>query len=135
MGPIFGRAVIVDKSKKHHGVHSFKECIQGSQDYVFSSHTLEHTEDPLAILRKMHLVLKNHGKILLIVPCWTMHRWRKRHTRSHKHTFCLKGDEEAGEEGEIFTAIDSLVKQAHFTILEAKYTWENAIFIFAEKIL
>ena len=133
MGPIYGRSLVVDRSPHHAGLRKLKGLQPQSIDYVFSSHTLEHVDDPLQTLVDMHTLLRNYGKIILIIPCWTNHRWRKKHTRSHKTTFCLEGDEFANVEKEIFTPIEPMVKEAKFTIIKCEYTWENAIFVYAER--
>lgn len=39
-----------------------------SQDYVFSSHTLEHMEDPFRVIREWRRVVKPQGHIITIVP-------------------------------------------------------------------
>lgn len=42
-----------------------------SLDYVFSSHTLEHIDDRISILRDWYRVIKNEGYIVITVP----HKW------------------------------------------------------------
>jgi len=132
-GPIYGNSIIVDMNTDYKGPHSLKSCGAQSQDYIFSSNTLEHVDDVLKTLQEMHGLLRNYGKIIILVPSWTNHRWRKKHHRAHKHTFCLEGDENAGNEGEVFTTIEPLVREAKFTIKKCGYSWENGIFIFAER--
>jgi len=38
-------------------------------DYVYSSHTLEHLEDPILALKNWHRICKTNGYIIITVPC------------------------------------------------------------------
>ncbi|MEN6440734.1 MAG: methyltransferase domain-containing protein [Syntrophobacter sp.] len=60
-----------------------------SQDYVFSSHVLEHVADYTAVLREWHRVVKPGGHIVITVPHWHLYEkrqsppsdWNKDHKR------------------------------------------------------
>jgi len=40
-----------------------------SMDTIYSSHVLEHIENPLGQLKEFHRKLKPNGKLILVVPC------------------------------------------------------------------
>ena len=46
-----------------------EEVPDGWADVIVSNHALEHTEHPLAELRKLYPKLKSGGKIVFVVPC------------------------------------------------------------------
>lgn len=123
-GPIYGRTEIVDTAYKH--LKQISDISSESLDYVFSSHTLEHIEDMDAALDDLYRVLKEKGKIIIIVPAYTCKRWRPGvKTNSHKHTLSIDGNK--------YTRIDKKIKKAGFKIKICEYCGDNSIFIFGEK--
>ncbi|HEY7375548.1 MAG TPA: class I SAM-dependent methyltransferase [Polyangia bacterium] len=67
------------------GIRVYKdpaEVPDGSYDFVLSSHSLEHVDHPLQVIREMTRICRPSGRVVLIVP------W-ERHGRS---TFAKDGD-------------------------------------------
>tara|TARA_R110000868_G_scaffold113814_1_gene305209 strand:- start:53 stop:709 length:657 start_codon:yes stop_codon:yes gene_type:complete len=70
------------------GVHSVKspnEIDDDWADIIISNHALEHTENPLFELKRLHNKLKKNGKIVFVVP----HEKRKKYNPDniHQHFF------------------------------------------------
>lgn len=57
----------------------------GYWDYIFSSHLLEHLEDPIAVLAHWKTRLKLNGVLFLYLPHPDMVYWRPQHCRKHRH--------------------------------------------------
>lgn len=54
-------------------------------DYVFSSHCLEHLDDPIAALEHWRSRLVDGGVLFLYLPHPDMEYWRPQHCRKHRH--------------------------------------------------
>lgn len=69
----------------------------GSYDFVYSSHVLEHLEDPTMALREWWRVLRPGGFMILYVPERDLYEKRQRlpsrFNPDHKHFFLLDRDE------------------------------------------
>ena len=64
--------------------------LDGSLDYVFSSHCLEHLEKPKEALKEWIRVLKQGGVLYLYLPHTDYMPWRKESMpRWHKHNLYL----------------------------------------------
>jgi SAM-dependent methyltransferase len=59
----------------------------GLHDYVFSSHALEHLEDPIAALEHWKTRLRSGGVLFLYLPHPDMTYWLPQHCRKHRHTW------------------------------------------------
>lgn len=57
-----------------------KEIAPDTYDFVLSSHSLEHTANPLKALKEWHRVIKPGGKLVLLLP-------DKRYTFDHKRAY------------------------------------------------
>lgn len=121
--PIGGNTRIVDKDRRRY--LTLDDLRDNSLDYIYSSHTLEHIDNLDETIKKLYNKLKNHGELVIIVPCYKCVRWRKGNTKSHLWTFSL---EDNG-----YTRIDEMIKDAGFYILMAKYCWDDSIIIVGEK--
>jgi len=109
---------------KYPTLHFYKD---NSIDYIWSSHTLEHTKNPVGILKKMYEILKKGGTLLLLLPTYTCRRWRPNPANTHRHIFCLDDDDEES------ISINILLENTGFSIIKAYYCGDNSIFIHCEK--
>lgn len=62
----------------------------GSQDYVFSSHCLEHIPDWLGALKEWTRVLGEGCTLFLYLPDWECEYWRVSNNPKHLHNFTPK---------------------------------------------
>ena len=62
-------------------------AIDGGWDFVFSSHCLEHLDDPIRALEHWKLRLRPEGVLFLYLPHPHMEYWRPENCRKHKHLF------------------------------------------------
>jgi SAM-dependent methyltransferase len=60
---------------------------KGPFDFIFSSHCLEHLENPVAALEHWKDRLKPGGVLFLYLPHPDMRYWRPQHNRKHLHLF------------------------------------------------
>lgn len=74
-----------------------KDIADGAFDFVYSSHTLEHIEEPDAALREWGRVVKAGGFLILYVPHRDLYEKKKtlpsRWNNTHKHFFLPEEDE------------------------------------------
>lgn len=56
-------------------------------DYVFSSHCLEHLDDPVRAIEGWRDRLRDGGVLFLYLPHPDMRYWRPQHCRKHLHLF------------------------------------------------
>ncbi len=56
-------------------------------DYVFSSHCLEHLNDPIAALEHWKTRLVDGGVLFLYLPSPDMEYWRPENCRKHRHSW------------------------------------------------
>jgi 2-polyprenyl-3-methyl-5-hydroxy-6-metoxy-1,4-benzoquinol methylase len=63
---------------------------EGEFDYVFSSHCLEHLDDPVSTLEHWRSRLRPGGVLFLYLPHAEMIYWRPQHCRKHRHLFWPK---------------------------------------------
>ena len=59
----------------------------GPFDYVFSSHCLEHLDDPIAALEHWQTRLKRGGVLFLYLPHPAQRYWLPQHCRKHRHSW------------------------------------------------
>lgn len=59
-------------------------------DYIFSSHCLEHLDDPITALYHWKSRLKKNACLFLYLPHVDMLYWRPENNRKHLHTFYPK---------------------------------------------
>lgn len=62
----------------------------GEWDYIFSSHCLEHLENPVAALEHWKTRLRASGTLFLYLPHPDMAYWRPQNCRKHLHLFWPK---------------------------------------------
>lgn len=62
----------------------------GAYDYIFSSHCLEHLNDPVSALEHWKSKLKTGGVLFLALPHPDMRYWRPQFCRRHRHLFWPK---------------------------------------------
>lgn len=139
-GPIFGNADVVDISDvdsegrkiEYHSLNEFKSDFL---DYVFSSHTLEHVENLRHELNEIHRVLKENGKLILLLPSHTCGRWNVGGGNTHVRNLYLSTDKHADYMKDFvdFVEIDTYIRASGFNIIEVENCWDNNIFILAEK--
>jgi SAM-dependent methyltransferase len=58
-----------------------------SQDYIFSSHCLEHVENPIAALEHWKSKIKAGGILFLYLPHPNMEYWLPQNCRKHLHSW------------------------------------------------
>ena len=58
-----------------------------SQDFIFSSHCLEHIPDWINVLDYWTSKIKKGGVLFLYLPDFSQHYWRPWHNRKHLHVF------------------------------------------------
>lgn len=59
----------------------------GTYDFVFSSHCLEHIENYLDALEEWKRILKKNGIIFLYLPSLKCEYWHTDNCKKHKHNF------------------------------------------------
>lgn len=67
--------------------HSAMSLPDGPFDYVFSSHCLEHLQNPVAALEHWRSRLKPGGVLFLYLPHPDMEYWLPQNCRKHLHTW------------------------------------------------
>ncbi len=82
-----------------HGDAQYLDGVEDSEfDFVYSSHTLEHMEEPDTALKNWWRVLNRGGYLILYVPHRELYEKKKtlpsRWNENHKHFFLLDRDEE-----------------------------------------
>lgn len=60
---------------------------EGQWDYIFSSHCLEHLQNPVAALEHWQSRLRAGGTLFLYLPHPDMEYWRPQNCRKHLHTW------------------------------------------------
>lgn len=60
---------------------------EGTFDYIFSSHCLEHIEDWVGVLDYWKIKLKGGGILFLYLPHYDQKYWRPWNNRKHIHAF------------------------------------------------
>ena len=67
-------------------------------DFLYSSHTLEHLDDPNIVIKNWWRVIKKNGYMILYIPERDLYEKKKtlpsRFSLDHKHYFKLENDEE-----------------------------------------
>lgn len=95
-------------------------------DYVYSSHTLEHMEDPALALTNWWRVVKPKGYLILYIPHRDLYEKKfelpSRWNADHKHYFVLANDEPPATIG-IINLIERTLK--NFRIIYAKICSEG----------
>lgn len=64
----------------------------GSLDFVFSSHCLEHLQDPHQAIRNWWYLLRPGGHMVISVPDWALYEqkvWPSRFNHDHKWSFSM----------------------------------------------
>lgn len=86
-------AVVVERGPgyEHSSVVNLPEAFgDGRWDYIFSSHCLEHLENPVAALEHWKTRLRRGGVVFLYLPHPDMAYWRPQNCRKHLHLFWPK---------------------------------------------
>lgn len=97
----FGGDLIVSNATGYdfeHGDARFLNNIQDeTYDFVYSSHTLEHLDDPALALKNWFRVLKKNRYLILYIPHRDLYEKKQtlpsRFNDGHKHFFLLEKDE------------------------------------------
>lgn len=63
---------------------------ENSWDYIFSSHTLEHLENPIRALRYWKHCIKKEGVLFLYLPHPDMQYWLTQNNSKHLHSWYPK---------------------------------------------
>lgn len=123
--PIYGESEIIDIFPPN--MYRKLEDIEDRElDYIYTSHTLEHTEDVDYIIGEFFRILKPNGVVLCIVPAFNCERWRKGDDRNtHCYTFSVSGRK--------YTRLDKKFQKARFILIASEYTYDNSIWILATK--
>jgi len=99
----------------------------GFYDFVHSSHTLEHMEDPIIAIRNWFRVLKPGGHLIITVPDEDLYEqgiFPSTFNRHHKHTFTIyKNKSWSPFSVNIFDLISSLGNQAKAKIIQLEDTF------------
>ena len=64
-----------------------EELPKGEYDYIFSSHCLEHLENPIQALEHWKTRLKPNGVLFLYLPHPEMEYWLPQNCRKHLHSW------------------------------------------------
>ncbi|MFA5234959.1 MAG: methyltransferase domain-containing protein [Sulfurimonas sp.] len=97
-GPLGFGSIVVDEKADHKTL----DDIDGPIDVIFTSHTLEHLNNPAHWICETRSKLNKGGYLIVHVPSWTCQRWHKdayvnpKQKNGHKHTLSLlpaAGDE------------------------------------------
>ncbi len=95
---------------KNKGVNTIEDLKDVNNfDVVFSSHVLEHVENPCETINIMKSKLKKNGKLILILPV-EKHEKVKFRLDKHQHLYCWN-----------FKSINNLLIKSGFKIVENKY--------------
>jgi SAM-dependent methyltransferase len=80
------RSINIDKDDGYHATNLPSE----KYDFIFSSHTLEHTENYIDALLCWKDHLRSNGTLFLYLPHPDMEYWLPQNNRKHKHIFYPK---------------------------------------------
>ena len=73
------------------GAYDLFPVIEGDKlDFIFSSHCLEHIEDPIRALEHWKACISPGGVLFLYLPHPDMEYWRPENCRKHRHLFWPK---------------------------------------------
>ena len=97
----FGGDLVVPNARGwdfEHGDAQYLSSIEDeSFDFVYSSHTLEHMQDPAIALRNWYRVLKTGGYLIIYIPHRDLYEKKKtlpsQFNPTHSHFFLLDKDE------------------------------------------
>jgi len=77
--------------------HYIKKVINNKYDYVYSSHLLEHLDEPAIAIKNWWKVIKKNGFLILYIPDRDLYEKKKtlpsRFSLDHKYYFTLDKDE------------------------------------------
>jgi SAM-dependent methyltransferase len=76
-------AIDVLNGNSHHALNLPDNVV----DYIFSSHTLEHLENPVAALEHWKSRLRPGGVLFLYLPSEDMEYWLPQNNRKHLHSW------------------------------------------------
>jgi len=115
------------------------EIDDGTLDYIWTSHTLEHIPGLEAFLASLSAKLASGGQLFAMVPAWTCQRWRagvhsyadSAGTSPHLYTFALEGDDGASGMDPV-VRIDSVIGRS-LRVEAATMAGDNSIFVVARK--
>ena len=133
-GPLGFGSIIVDAKAE---AKTFDD-VDGRIEGVFTSHALEHLDDPQAWLESAYARLDSGVCLIVHLPANTCRLWRAgqyanpNQPSGHRHTFCLSTDLGLPE-GEWWDRIDSMVSMAGFDLELVEYCGDDSIILFARK--
>lgn len=85
--PLPGAVPVDPFVRKYGSEHHALSLPSGVFDYIFSSHCLEHLDDPIRALEHWKSRLRNGGVLFLYLPHPDMVYWRPENCRKHKHSW------------------------------------------------
>ena len=77
-------------------------------DIVISNNALEHTSDPLSVLRQLRLKIRDKGKAVFIVPCDSI-KMKYQENDMHRHLYSWSPSN-----------LGNIFNEAGFTVIESK---------------
>ncbi|NCQ17486.1 MAG: class I SAM-dependent methyltransferase [Ignavibacteria bacterium] len=97
----FGGDLIVPNAQgfdfEHGDAQFLNNLLDGTYDFVYSSHTLEHLDDAALALKNWFRILKKDGYLILYIPHRDLYEKKQtlpsRFNDDHKHFFLLDRDE------------------------------------------
>jgi len=136
-GPLGFGSIVVDQKAEYKTLAD----VPGKVDVIFTSHTLEHLDDPLEWLVEAADKLTDDGCLILHVPSWRCKRWRAneyanpKQPNGHKWTFALISDNDDELCKMPFLPIDILVvnKRVRLWSEVACNCGDNSIIVIARK--
>ncbi len=135
-GPLGFGSIVVDQKAECKTL----DDVDGQVDVIFTSHTLEHLDDPAAWLEEAHARLNDGGHLIVHVPAYTCRRWRKEkydnpnQANGHKHTFCLWPSCTTDAMTQLGGMVaDAMSLESVNDLYEAEYVGDDSILVIARK--
>jgi SAM-dependent methyltransferase len=93
---------------------SLDEVPDGWADVIVTNHVMEHVEEPLQVVRKLHTKLRSGGRLVCVIPCETIRiKWIPNHIDQHLYSWSPR-------------SLGNLFTLAGFEVIEARglfYKW------------
>lgn len=130
-GPLGLGSVVVDLKAAYRTLDE----VPGHAAAVFTSHTLEHSEDLYGTINAIADKLVPRGWLICHVPAWTCTRWQAgsyanaNQETPHRHTFALIGDD---VEADNLTCIDSVLSE-RFELSVCEHCGDNSLMLIGRK--
>lgn len=135
-GPLGFGSIVVDEKAERKTLND----VDGQVDVIFTSHTLEHLEQPEVWLKEAAAKLTDGGHLIIHVPAFTCKRWQKEvynnpnQPNGHKHTFSLWPSCTTDATTQLGGVVaDAMSLESVNDLYEADYVGDNSILIIARK--